>query len=101
MPFTPFLQAFEELLEDQIDAVRFKKVSRVYAIKEDRKNEIIQTLKSLPETVATSAGTIGVHQLLLELRDLESDLEGISFDLGIKRGFALAVKFIFHNLIFQ
>jgi hypothetical protein len=25
----PFLQSFEELLEDQIDAVRFEKISRV------------------------------------------------------------------------
>ena len=101
MSTDPFLQSFEELLEDQIDAVSFEKISRVYAIKEHRKDEIIQALKSLPETVETPAGTIKVHQLLLALGDLDSDLEGISFDIGIKRGFSLAVKFIFHNLIFQ
>jgi hypothetical protein len=46
----------------------------------------------------TPTGAIKVHKLLLELRDLDSDLKGISFDIGIKRGFSLAVKFIFHNL---
>ena len=94
----PFLQAFEELLEDQIDALSFEKISRIYAVKEDRKDEIIQTLKSLPETVETPGGTIKVHQLLLELDDLDSDLAGISFEIAIKHGFSLAVKFIFHNL---
>jgi hypothetical protein len=98
MSITPFLQSFEELLEDQIDAVRFAKVSRAYAVKENRKNEIIRALKSLPETVETPTGAIEVHQLLLELGDLDSHLEGISFDIGIKRGFSLAVKFIFYNL---
>jgi hypothetical protein len=98
MSTDPFLQSFEQLLEDQIDAVNFEKINRAYAIKEDRKDEIIQTLKSLPETVETPAGAIKVHNLLWELGDLDSDLAGISFDIGIKRGFALAVKFIFHNL---
>jgi hypothetical protein len=86
-----FLQSFEELLEDQIDAVNFEKINRAYAIKKNHKAEIIQTLKSLPETMETPAGAINVHQLLLELGDLDSDLAGISFDIGIKRGFSLAV----------
>ena len=55
-------------------------------------------LKSLPETVETPAGIVKVHQLLLELNDLDSDLAGNSFDIGIKRGFSLAVKFICHTL---
>jgi hypothetical protein len=98
MSTDPFLQSFEELLEDQIDAVNFEKVSRAYAVKENRKTEIISTLKSLPETVDTPVGVVMVHKLLWELEDLDCDLEGISFDTGIKRGFSLAVKFIFHNL---
>jgi hypothetical protein len=98
MSANPFWQSFEELLENQIDAVRFEKLSRVYAIKEARKGEIMQRLKSLPETVETPAGIVKVHQLLLELNDLDSDLAGNSFDIGIKRGFSLAVKFICHNL---
>jgi DNA-directed RNA polymerase delta subunit len=98
MSNVPFLQAFEELLEDQIDTINFEKINRIYAIKENRKDEIIRSLKSLPETLETPAGAIKVHKLLWELRDLNSDLEGINFDIGIKRGFSLAVKFIFHNL---
>ena len=93
-----FLQAFEELLEDQIDAVSFEKNNRVYAVKEDRKDTIMQTLKNLPETVETQAGPIKVHKLLLELGDLDSDLSGIGFDIAIKRGFSLAIKLMFHNL---
>jgi hypothetical protein len=98
MSTDPFLQSFEELLEDQIDTINFEKISRAYAVKENRKDEIISTLKSLPETVETPAGAVKVHKLLWELGDLDCDLAGISFDIGIKRGFALAVKFIFHNL---
>lgn len=98
MPNNPFLKAFEELLEDQIDCLDFEKISPAYAVTEKRVNKLIKTLESLPETVETRAGTVKVHRLLAELEDLHNDSIGICFDIAVKHGFSLAFKLIFHYL---
>ncbi len=90
----PFLKSLEELLEDQIDSIRFEKISRDYAEREGEKAEIIKTLRNLPPTVETKTGVVNVHELLIDLDDLHYALAGISFDIGIKRGFSLAFKLI-------
>jgi hypothetical protein len=95
----PFLKAFDELLEDQIDLIRFEKISREYAANEDRKDEIMKTLGFLPATVETKLGPVKIHKLLADLDELHYESVGICFDIAVKRGFSLAYKLIFHNLI--
>lgn len=94
----PFLKAFDELLEDQINTIPFETISRQYAANETRKDEIMKYLTSLPETVETQKGPIQVHKLLADLDDLQNESMGICFDIAVKRGFSLAYKLIFHNL---
>lgn len=98
MPKEPFLKAFDELLEDQIDHIRFESVSRQYAANETRREEIMKRLTALPETAATKLGTVKVHKLLADLEELHYENMGICFDIAVKRGFSLAVKLIFHTL---
>ncbi len=94
----PFLKAFDELLEDQIDVIHFEKISRNYAANEIRKDEIMKIIESLPETMETTVGSIKVHKLIEDLDDLHNEAMGICFDIAVKRGFSLAYKLIFHNL---
>jgi hypothetical protein len=60
----PFLKAIEELLEDQIDSINFKRISPAYAVTGKRTDQIMKTLESLPEAVETKAGPVKVHKLL-------------------------------------
>lgn len=94
----PFIKAFNDLLEDQINTINFETMNPEYGYNENRKDKIIKILDSLPETVETKAGTVKVHQLLLEFQDLHNDSIGICFDIAVKRGFSLAFQLIFHNL---
>jgi hypothetical protein len=94
----PFIKAFEDLLEDQINTIDFETMNPEYANNENRKDKIIKILESLPKTMETKAGTVKVHQLLLEFQDLHHDSIGICFDIAVKRGFSLAFKLILHNL---
>lgn len=94
----PFINALEDLLEDQLDTIQIEKIDPAYQLKEDRKREIFKVLQSLPETLETKAGAVNVHRLLFELSDLIGYLEGVHFDTGVKRGFSLAFKLIIHNL---
>lgn len=94
----PFINALEDLLEDQLDLIDIAKDNPDYRLEENRKREIFQTLQSLPKIIETKRGAINVHDLLFELSDLTCHLEGIHFDAGIKRGFSLALKLIIHNI---
>jgi hypothetical protein len=94
----PFINALEELLEDQLESIGIEKTNPDYRLAENRKREIFQTLKSLPEIIETKTGAINIHDLLFELSDLTGCLEGAHFDAGIKRGFSLAFKLIIHNI---
>jgi hypothetical protein len=94
----PFINALEELLEDQLDLIDIEKSNPDYRLAENRKREIFQTLQSLPEIIETKAGAVNILALLFELRDLTGCLEGAHFDAGIKRGFSLAFKLIIHNI---
>lgn len=94
----PFIKALEDLLEDQLDLIDIEKANPAYRLNENRKDEILKTLKTLPETMETPAGAVEVHQLLMELSDLNGYSEGVHFDAGIKHGFSLALKLIIHNL---
>lgn len=94
----PFLKSLEDLLEDQLDTIHIEKNNPAYCLKEDRKDEIFKTLKSLPETLETKAGVLNIHDLLIELSDLSGYLAGSHFDAGVKHGFSLAFKLIIHNL---
>ncbi len=85
-------------MEDQIDVIRFEKISRTYAANEIRKDEIMKILNSLPEIVETPSGKIKVHKLLVDLEELHYESLGVCFDIAVKRGFSLAYKLIFHNL---
>jgi len=96
MPKDHFIQAIEDLLEDQIDTIDFEKVSRKYAANVKRTDEIFAILESLPETIETKTGTINTHQLLIELQDLHGEYFGIGFDIAVKRGFYIAVKLILY-----
>lgn len=95
----PIPQILGRLLEDQIECVRIEKNDPAYCLNENRKEEIYQTLKTLPETMKTKAGVINVHQLLIEFVDLCGYSAGAHFDTGVKHGFSLALKLIFHHLI--
>ncbi len=95
----PFIKALEDLLENQLDLIDIKKADLAYHLNENRKDEIFETLKTLPKTMETPAGAVELHQLLIELSDLNGYSEGVHFDAGIKHGFSLALKLIFHNLI--
>jgi hypothetical protein len=94
MPKNPFIQAIEDLLEDQIDTIDFEKISWKYTANVKRTNEILDILESLPETIETKTGTINTHELLTELQDLNGEFFGIAFDIAVKRGFYLAFKLI-------
>jgi len=93
-----FINALEDLLEDQLDLINIEKISPGHQLKKNRQKEIFKTLQSLPETFETKAGTINIHHLIFELTDLTGHLESIQFDTGIKHGFSLAFKLIIHNL---
>jgi hypothetical protein len=94
MPKNPFIKSVEDLLEDEIDIIDFKKISWKYAANMRRTKEIFAILESLPETVATKTGTINTHELLTELQDLHEEYFGIGFDIAVKRGFYIAFKLI-------
>lgn len=93
-----FLKAFEDLLEDQLVFIKIEKIDHDYCLNETRKEEIYQTLKTLPETVETKAGVINVHQLLIDFVDLCGYSSYAHFDTGVKHGFSLALKLIFYYL---
>lgn len=91
MPKNSFVQAVEDLLEDEIDIIDFGKTSRKYVLNETRMNEIIEILSSPGVTENKS-------ELLKELKDLYYHFFGIAFDIAIKRGFYLAIRLFFHRL---
>jgi hypothetical protein len=85
----PFLKALEDLLEDQLDFIDIKKNDPAYRLHEDRQDQIFKTLKTLPETLETPDGAIEIHQLLMELFDLNCYTAGVHFDTGVKHGFSI------------
>jgi hypothetical protein len=91
MPKNPFIKAFEDCLEDQIDAIDFEKVSRKYVLNTKRMDEIVEIL-------ASSEAIDNKCELLTELKDLYYHFFGIAFEIAVKRGFYLAIRLIFHSL---
>lgn len=94
----PFLKAMMETLEDEVDRIDFEQISPEYAAKIHQINSILETLESLPETVETQTGPVEVRALIKKLDETWTVLSEICFDIGLKRGFSLAYKFIFFSL---
>ncbi len=92
----PFLKAVFNALEDEINRVNFEMASPNYTAKRQELESIMDTLEALPEMIETQAGPVEVRKLLKELDDAQKDLNAISFNVAIKRGFFTAFRFIFY-----
>ena len=95
----PFTKALKEFLEDRIDSVIFEEVSREYALKNQKVNEIEKSLQSLIETADTTNETVNVKKLFIDLSDGNGDLIGIASEIAYQKGFSEGIKFVIYSLI--
>lgn len=94
-----FTKALKEFLEDRIDSVIFEEVSREYALKNQKVNEIEKSLQSLLEMADTPNGTANVKKLFMDLRNGNGDLTGLASEIAYQKGFSEGIKFIIYSLI--